>query len=491
MADSKRGFRADPLALGMLIMLGMTVVQRGVGFFRGIWFCRLLDETDLGRWAMALGFISLITPVLLLGIPGSLPRYVEHFRGRGHLGAYLRRVLLATAACAAIALTVMTLLPEWFGWLIFLEPHNAAIVRGVAAAMTAMIVFNFVNDLNSSLRQVRVVSLMQFLQGVSFTAGGVTWLARGGEFVGLLYTFAAATVLAAAPGLWSLRCGWEGVPRSRHRFDAKSMWRRLLPYAAALWAMNLLGNVFDLADRYMVLHLTPGGDGAGQAAVGQYHSGRIVPELFLSLSTTIAGILLPYLSADWESGKPEAVRERLRRTLLGLSIGFTAVAAAAVWCAPWLFQTLLQGRYSDGLSLMPMAFVFCSWAALVNVGQNYLWVVERGKLVAAAMAVGLAANLGLNAWLLPVWGLAGAVTATLAAHGLVMLGTGIAMAACGYRIDRTSLYVAVLPATLLAGPAIAVACVAATALASDHARRWTAEAFHTFTAAKRLGTAQK
>lgn len=157
------GFRADSLALGMAIMLSLTIVQRGVGFLRGIWFCRLLDETDLGRWAMA---------------------------------------------------------------------------------------FNFVNDLNASLRQVRVVSLMRFMQGIGFTVGGIGWLASGGGFAGLIVTFAVTTSVATAPGLVSLRRGWGGLPRASAPLDTRAMWRRLIPYAAALWIMNLLGNGFELSDRH-------------------------------------------------------------------------------------------------------------------------------------------------------------------------------------------------------------------------------------------------
>ena len=460
----------------MIVMLAMTIVQRGVGFLRGIWFCRLLDDSELGRWAMAFGFITLITPVLLLGIPGSLPRYVEHFRLRGQLPAFVRRIVIATLICGSLAVFATSIAPGWFGWLIFLEPQSQSLVHAVAAAMVAMIVFNFVNDLVSSLRQVRVVSVMQFMQGVGFTIGGIVWLSLGGGLLGLAVVFAATTLLATAPGMWSLRRGWGGLPSSQAPFDARAMWRRLLPYAAALWMMNLLGNVFDLSDRSMILHFSSGSESAGQSAVGQYHSGRIFPELLLSLATMISGVLLPYLAADWEAGRRQAVRERLKRVLLAGSVACTLGGAVVLWLAPWLFSTLLQGRYQDGLALLPMVFVFCSWAALVTIGQNYLCVAEKAKFVAIALAIGLTVNVALNALLIPLWGLPGAVMATLTAHGIVMFGVWLGMVVCGFGVDRTVIYVAVLPATLLAGPVVAIGCVVVTLLSSEHARHWSGEA---------------
>ena len=78
------------------------------------------------------------------------------------------------------------------------------------------------------------------------------------------------------------------------------MWTRILPFAAALWCSNLIGNLFDLSDRYMLLHLTAAGEASGQALVGQFYCGRILPNLLLSLGMMLGGVLLPYLSCDWE-----------------------------------------------------------------------------------------------------------------------------------------------------------------------------------------------
>ncbi|WP_144057933.1 lipopolysaccharide biosynthesis protein, partial [Novipirellula maiorica] len=363
--ETPASFAADSLAIGMLVVLAMTVIQRSLGFLRSIWFCRLMDDAVVGQWAMAFDFITMATPVMLLGMPGSLPRYVETYRQQGHLRSLVRRLLIATIACAGVFLIGLMVAPDWFGWLIFLESDNSVLTYAVAAGVIAIIAFNFVHQLVSSLRQVRVASMMQFVQSVAFTLLGVGWLIRGGDLAGLILSFAVASLIAILPGGWTLAKGWKGLPRSESRFDAPSMWRRLLPYAVALWIMNLLSNLFEMSDRYMILHFTSGGEQMGQAAVGQYHSGRIFPVLLMSLASMIAGVLMPYLAADWESGRREAVVDRIRKVLAALSLVFTLGAAATLWIAPWLFANLLQNRYADGLALMPMAFVFYIWASLV------------------------------------------------------------------------------------------------------------------------------
>lgn len=474
-AEPQRAFRADSLAWGMSVMLLMTIVQRGIGFGRGIWLCRALDDQVLGQWAMAFGFITMVTPMLLLGLPGSLPRYVETYRQQGHLRAFLRRILWLTGGLSCAALALMLMLPGPFGWLIFRAPTGSSLIAAVGISVLAIITFNSLNELVASLRQVRVVSFMQFVQSVGFTVIAVAVLMLGGGLVGLVYSFAAACLLGTLPAWWVLSRNWQSVPLAAEPLDAASMWRRVLPYAAALWVMNLLANAFDLSDRYMILHFSQSAE-LGQSMVGQYHSARIIPALLASVAVMGAGVLLPYMTADWESGKREAMAERLRKILFAVSATFTIGAAVALAIAPWMFETLLAGRYSGGLAVMPLAFAFSIWAALIAIAQNYLWVAERGKLVGWSLGIGLMVNLGLNLWLLPRYGLQGAVVATALSHLVVLLGLWVGMRITGYHWDSSLLWVTLLPATIISGPVAAVVCVLVVCLLSPQARGWIIEA---------------
>lgn len=474
--NRRESFVADSLASGLVIMLLMTVVQRGIGFFRGVWLCRLLDDTVVGQWSMALGFITMLTPLMMLGFCGAMPRFVERYRLAGQLPKFLSRVLLGTLIGSVLVMLSLLLAPETVGWIIFREASSSRLLFCVGVAVSATLVFNFVMELVSSLRQVRTASLMQFLQGVGFTFIGLGILYAGGGLGDLILSYALSTMIATLPGARLLYRDWSGLPSSDEEFNTGQMWRSLLPYAAALWVMNLLTNSFELADRYMILHFVSGGEEAATAAVGQYHSGRLIPMLVTSLATMFSGVLMPYLTADWEAGRFEAVQQRLSRTLFGLSLAFTACAAITIGVSPLFFETLLQGRYSEGLAIQPMAFTFCIWAATVTVAQNYLWIRERGALMGWSLAAGLIANFILNYWWLPIHGLYGAVAATLVANAVVMLGTGFTMVRIGYQFDTTLIWVAAMPLTLMTDWRIALAISIAAVLLHRQAQQWTLEA---------------
>ncbi len=70
-AESLGGPKIETLAQSVTLLLAITVVQRAIGFARGVLLCRWLDPDELGQWDLALGFLMLAAPVAVLGLPGS------------------------------------------------------------------------------------------------------------------------------------------------------------------------------------------------------------------------------------------------------------------------------------------------------------------------------------------------------------------------------------------------------------------------------------
>lgn len=467
-------FRADSLAVGLSMMLVIMVVQRGIGFGRRLWFCRVLDDQVLGQWVMSIEFATLVPPMLLLGLPGSLSRYVERYRREGHVRSYVGWVVAGTAGLAAIGFAALLRFPDAFGWWIFRQSAAGDAVVAVAITTLAVILFNTLTNLAQSLRQVRVVSWMQFVQSIAFTGLAITALHWDAGLVALIHVFALATLLGTIPAWRVLLRGWSGLPRSDEPLDHVSMWRRVLPYAMAIWMMNLLSNSFDMADQYMILHFSSTSD-LGQSAIGQYQSARIVPSLFVSVVLTGSGVLLPYMAADWEAGRRQAMAEGLKRTLFGVAVVYSVVAALAIALGPWVLKPLLTERYAEGIGVLPLVFAIAIWGALIALSQNYLWVAEKGKWVGVALAAGLLCNFLLNQQLLPRYGLWGGVLATWIANLIVLAVLWAAMAWHGFTIDRTVAWLTLLPATVTVHPLLTVVTVAAIFAIHPPARTMVAE----------------
>ncbi|MGC3972475.1 MAG: oligosaccharide flippase family protein [Pirellulales bacterium] len=151
-ASAGSAVRASSLAEGVLILLGLTVVQRLVGFIRSILFCRWLDADQLGQWDLAFNFLMLAAPLAVFGLPGSFGRYVETYRDSGRLRTFLRRTTWASVVPALMFCLIAAALSPWLAELIFGEREQATLVLVMSGTLAALISFNFLTCFFTALR---------------------------------------------------------------------------------------------------------------------------------------------------------------------------------------------------------------------------------------------------------------------------------------------------------------------------------------------------
>jgi O-antigen/teichoic acid export membrane protein len=167
-------------------------------------------------------------------------------------------------------------------------------------------------------------------------------------------------------------------------------------------------------------------------------------------------MLLPYLAKDWEAGESQRVRTSLEFTIKSAIFVFFLISIGAMIFAPWLFQYVLKNKYQEGLEAMPMALVYCCFSASSVLLQNYFWCAEKGRVVGMITALGLVANLLLNLWWVPYFGLSGAMAATAISGFAILLLTLLSLRMVKIRFGWSFYLIGMLPVLLLFGPAIAM-----------------------------------
>ncbi len=470
-APQRALLRRDTLAGSVVILLALTGVQRMVGFLRAVLFCRWLDAEQLGQWDMAFGFLVLAAPLAILALPGSFGRYVERYRLKRQLPTMLRRTGLACAALTAGAVALIVVGRDWVAALVFGSAEFGGLVLVLAAALAAVISLNFMTELFTALRSVRLVAILFFINSVGFAAIGVgLLLGWRDDASSVIAAYGAANLISASVALFFLVRAWGQLPQGGEPLLHQAMWSRLLPFAMWVWVTNLMANLFEVADRYMIIHFSGAAPADALAMVGQYHSSRVVPVLLFSVAQMLGGMITPHLSADWEAGRRAQVSARLGLFLKGLSLALTAAGVAVLIVAPWLFGVALAGKFPEGRAVLPWTLTYCSWFGLTIVAQNYLWCAERAWLSSVALGIGLAVNVSLNLMLMPRLGLLGAVLATASAN-LVALALVVAFGRrLGLKTDRGLLVFLALPLAVNLGPwlaALVLAAVVLDAAASD------------------------
>lgn len=448
----------DSLAVGISFFVLLSVLQRLVGFGRSIVFCHLMTDDQLGRWSLAFSFLMLASPLAVLGLPGTFGRYFEYFRSRGQAHAFLRRILVLTALLAIGFLSVVWLAPEQVSWILLGTSEHAGLVRNLTLALATVIVFNVAVELAVAMRQIRLVSIVQFVQSLLFAGFAclmlaATSLADSGVVLG--YTLSAAVAAAVAVGYLLSRV--RVLAPDSCRLDG-GLWQRLLPFAGWLWVSNTLFNLFDTVDRLMIVHFAAP-EVSTDALVGQYHSSRIVPALLVALSGMLAGVILPYLSEDWEQGRRRRASQRTVLAVKTCALLYVFGGGLVLLASPILFDSLLQGRYDAGLRVLPGTLVYCIWFGLMILTENHLLCAERVRASCFALLLGLIVNITLNSILLPWYGLAGAIAATALANAVGLIATLLMASFAGLRCDRGTWLAISLPLVLLLGWQLTFACL--------------------------------
>lgn len=472
-AEDSPYLRTETLAQSVFWLLGLTVAQRLVGFVRGVLFCRWLDAEALGQWDLAFGFLMLAAPVAVWGLPGSFGRYLEYFRQRGRLRTFLGRTTGASLVLGGLGVAVVAGWRETFSRWIFARDDQGSVVLWIAVTLAAVIAYNFLVSLFTALRMFRLASLLQFVNTLAFAAvAGVLFGIGRASTEGVVVAYGLGCLVALAWPLVRLRSIWRELPADQPAASGQAFWARLLPFALWMWTINWLVNLFELADRYLLLHHSGLPGGQALELVGQYHSARVVPLVIYSIATMMASTLTPHLSHDWEAGRREVVVTRLRLMLKLQSLLLTAAGVAVLAGADLLFGSAFGGKFAQGQAVLPLTLAYCIWAGLGEIALNYLWIRERAWQGSLALVVGLGVNVALNLALVPAYGLPGAVLGTLVAKGLVML----LIVACGrwegLPVDWPLVLILLLPGALGGGVWVAAGLWWAVALLVLSSPRW-------------------
>ncbi len=445
----------DALMAGLFAMLVINVGQRLIGLGRNVGFCHYLSESELGLWALANSFIIIGAPIAVLGLPGSLGKFVEHYRLQGCLQSYLIRLTAVCAISVWLFSGVMITFSDEASQMLYGKSMDGSVIVWTAVTLVFVVLFNSTVELVMALRLVRLGSMLQLINTLVFTVLGIAGMAWFKHWLVLLPAYSIACLAAVVPGLVGVWREANADMSSAVPYPALTMWKRIFPFAAAMWCSNLLSNLFDLIDRYMVLHLAQASSEVGQALVGHFYCGRILPNLLLSLGLMLGGVMLPYLSADWERKLHGKISLTMNNMLVVLSLLFTGLAIGAQAFSPLLFNWFLAGRYQDAQDILSIGLIFACWSSLSTVAAAYLLCAERGKQYAFILALGLALNIGLNWPLIHAMGLYGAALATTITNGFVLLLILWRIHRHGCSIHRVTLLFSTLPLCLVCGPIIA------------------------------------
>lgn len=171
---------------------------------------------------------------------------------------------------------------------------------------------------------------------------------------------------------------------------------------------------------YLVLNKTMLGAMVNTDAAGYYNFSDNLIKMVLALATSMSAVLMPRVSNEFSKGRNENVNNFLYITFdfvsfLGIAMWF-GIAGLALHFGPYFYGPE-YGPVGPAMLIESVIIVLIGWSN--TTGLQYLMPVDRLKEFTTSVVLGAVVNIILNVPLIYLWGLNGAMIATVLSEAVV------------------------------------------------------------------------
>jgi O-antigen/teichoic acid export membrane protein len=388
-----------------------------VGFVLTLYvYPKFLNPDEIGLLRVLVDMAKLIAPFLLLGMPNTFVKYYPYFKESresaaafrllsilvGGVGGLLSLILfwIFRPALEASFATNAPLLSEFFGWL----PVLIFLIGGFTLLRAY-----YRSDLNITLPNVfeSVVLKVFFIASVLL----YHYLELGVEWLVYFYVIAHA-VMVLGLAIAYYRTGNMSLSKDLGVIPP-TLRKEMISYGLFVIANVVSGSMIINIDSWMLASL------AGLSATGVYSIAMSLGVLIELPKRSVSQIAVPIIASNWKNGNLENIKEIYHKTSLN-----QLITGGVIFVLVWtnidnLFDLIPNGDvYRAGKWVvfyigLAKLFAIATGAniEILQVSDHYrysLWI--RTILVLSAV--------GLNYWLIPIYGITGAAMATAIAFFL-------------------------------------------------------------------------
>lgn len=390
----------------MVANAGALVLSRlgvaALGWAGTLLIVRRLTVEQFGRFSFVFSFLGLVAVLSELGIGrASIRGLLDERRDSARFGGtmvVLRGVLGVLSYGLAVGFTVLAGYPS--------EVVTAMAVAGAAMVLaTPSHAIEAVYQARLALRWVAIGNVVGQLTQLA----AIVALAVGGGSVVLFVIPAVLCEIVIL--LWRLsRVG--RLQRLTLNVDWPA-WKEMLREAAPLAAGAVLATAYFRVDSVMLSKLD------SFEAVGIYGVAYKFVDLVQALPTALMVPVLSLMVASWPLDM-DAFRETFRRAFALLALlGVIIAVEFAVFAEP-VISLLYGSRYAVGAGAARLVVAAACLSAVGSLAFTTLVAIGRNRLYPLVTLLGLAVNVALNFWLIPLRSYEGAALATIITEILVV-----------------------------------------------------------------------
>lgn len=369
---------------------------------------RLLEPAEFGLYALAMITLQFVHMGLFTWMEAAMARFQARAERDNDVRSHLMTLYRLGALTGVISFAfIMTLLS-----LNLFDPALTFVLVFALGSGCLQVIFNLGMEAHRAAHRIKQYSLTYSSQTlVSFTLG---------------ILFVIFTPLKAAAPFAGVACGLLIVGS----LDLFFMWKRMrggkfhpdkaktyFIYGAPLCIGLLLSYALNSADAYIIKIFM------GSASVGEYNAGynlanRSLEILFVWVSMAVTPVVVTAMEKEG-TDKSREILKNYGATLLWIAVPAATGIALVAKDAGFI---LGEGVRDNAVIVMP----WIAFAGLINGCMTYY--VHRAFMLSGqtqkfvwALVAPVILNIGLNFLLIPIYGLMGAVWATVLSYSLAII----------------------------------------------------------------------
>ena len=383
-------------------LLGERILRMAISLFVGIYVARYLGPERFGLLSYALSFVWLFSSLASFGLDDILVReLVQHPEQRNNLlGTVFWLKVCGTVVMGTAIVEVLQFKTEdqQTYWLITL------ITFGFLFQATNVVEFYFQAQVQSKFTvraqiiQLLITSLFKIY--LVWYEAELVWFA-----LALMLDQAVVAVLFLIMYRWKI----EKFPYLSFSIIKAKL---LLKDAWALMFAGIVVSVYMKIDQVMLKEML------NTKAVGVYAAAVKLCEAWYFVPAVVTASLFPAILSTRQKSKP-LYQDRLQKLYDLMVWGSVAVALPTSLVADWLILILYGNEFKDAADVLRI-YIWAGVFVALGVASSKWLVVENLQIYSFyRTALGAVLNISCNLWLIPIYGIKGAVFATLISYFIV------------------------------------------------------------------------
>ena len=389
----------------MLGYIPVNVANIVVSFGTIAILTRLFDGAEFGRYALAVASMHFIHMTLFSWIEAAMARYYARAERRGEMASHIKTSYVVAVLMAIVGLPLLM-------GLVYISPFDDTMKIVLAFAMSSTcitLVYNIGIEAHKAAHRIGRYSAIHSSQSlIGFCVGILlilmTPLREVAPFIGIM----VANVVALAVDLPFM------LKRAKGGKVEKSRNKEYLVYGLPVCLSLMLAYMLSQGDLFFIKYFM------GDEAVGQYNAGynlanRSLDVLFMWVGMAVTPIAISAMEHDGLEKTKQVLHDYGSTLLLIVLPAATGVALVA---EPAGF-ILGESVRAEAVKIIPLiAFAGVMNGFISFYAQRGFVLARKTGALALTMVVPVMLNFSLNWTLIPIYGLKGAVWATVASYGL-------------------------------------------------------------------------